>query len=212
MFSKAVAALGACVFLIPAAEAAVSVDFTVGTQQTKSCAAAENVRLTPATTVAGMRFSYLCNDDGVELTCQPAVASTDPDIQPGGPNVKYTATGGGAAIAVVCDDGPAAAPVSVKGTEVLGIAGPTPLVGCHPATAISFQTSLAVEECVAGSGAGTAACLKYRCPNDTATRACFPVANVAYTARLPESESALRRVNVQCELRPPMLNDNFDEG
>ena len=212
MFSKAVAALGACVFLIPAAEAAVSVNFTVGTQQTKTCAAAENVRLTPATTVAGMRFSYLCNDDGVELTCQPAVASTDPDIQPGGPNIKYSPTGGGASIAVVCDDGPTAAPVSVKGTEVIGIAGSDPLVGCHPATGISFQASTSADSCIANSGSGTASCLHYQCPGDTAPRACFPVANVAYTARLPDSASALRRLTVECEMRPPMLNDNFDEG
>jgi hypothetical protein len=69
-----------------------------------------------------------------------------------------------------------------------------------------------VEQCIAGSGAGTAACLHYQCPNDETPRACFPVTTVAYTARLPQTESALRRLSVQCEMRPPMLNNDFDEG
>lgn len=210
MYPRFVAALCSGAFLIPAAEAAISVNFTVGTQQPLICAAAENVRLTPAASVAGTRFSFDCATDGVRRTCQPAVATNDPDILPNGPFVKYTPTGGGASIQVVCDDGPAAAPVSIKGTEVIGIAGPDNVVGCHPATNVSFEANVAVESCVPNSGAGTAACLRYQCPNDQAPRACFPVTQLAYTALLPEDASALRRVDILCELRPPMLNNDFD--
>ena len=204
------AALVSGALLVPAAQAAISVNFTVGTQQPLICAAAENVRLTPAASVAGTRFSFDCATDGVRRTCQPALATNDPDILPNGPFVKYSPTGGGAAITVVCDDSPTAAPVSIKGTEVVGIAGPDGVQGCHPATGVTFEASVPVESCIANSGAGNAACLRYQCPGDQAPRACFPVAQFAYTALLPETASALRRVDITCELRPPMLRDDFD--
>lgn len=210
MFSRVVAALCSSAFLVSAAHAAITVNFTVGTQQPLICAAAENVRLTPAASVQGTRFSFDCMSDGVRRTCQPAVASADPDIVPNGPAVKYVPTGGGAAIAVVCDDAPNAAPVSIKGTEVVGVAGPGNVVGCHPAQGVTFEANLPSESCVSGSGPGNAACLRYQCPNDTAPRACFPVTQLSYTAQLPEAASALRRVDIICELRPPMLRDDFD--
>ncbi|HVF36095.1 MAG TPA: hypothetical protein VND91_12305 [Candidatus Saccharimonadia bacterium] len=210
MFSRVVAALCTGAFLVPAADAAISVNFKVGTQQPLICAAAENVRLTPAAAVQGMRFSFDCMDNGVRRTCQPALASNDPDILPSGPLVKYTPTGGGAAITVVCDDSPSAAPVSIKGTEVVGVAGPDTVSGCHPAHGVTFDATVPVDSCIAGSGAGNAACLRYHCPGDGAPRACFPVSQLSYTALLPDSASALRRVAIVCELKPPMLRDDFD--
>ena len=210
MFSRVVAALCTSAFLVPAAEAAISVNFTVGTQPALACAAAENVRLTPAASVQGTRFSFDCMADGVRRACQPAIASNDPDILPNGPSIKYSPTGGGATITVVCDDSPNAAPVSIKGTEVIGVAGPGNVIGCHPAKGVTFEANIPVESCVAGTGAGTAPCVRYECPNDAAPRACFPVSQLAYTAQLPENASALRRVDIVCELRPPMLRDDFD--
>lgn len=210
MFSRIVAALCTGAFLVPAAEAAISVDFTVGTQPKFVCEAAVNVRLTPAASVQGMRFSFDCMDTGIRRTCQPAVASNDPDVLPNGPSIKYRPIGGGAAIAVICDDSPNAAPVSIKGTEVIGVAGPGNVIGCHPAKGVTFEANIPAESCVAGSGAGTAPCVRYQCPNDAAPRACFPVSQLSYTAQLPDSASALRRVDIVCELRPPMLRDDFD--
>ena len=206
---RSVAAL-AGLFLVPAAQAAITVDFRVGTQNPLVCTEAENVRLTPAATVDATRFAFDCATDGVQRVCQPAVASQDPDILPGGPNVKYEPTGSGARVTVLCDDSSSAAPVSIKGTEVIGIAGADPLAGCHPATNVSFQLNVAANDCVANAGAGSAPCLRYQCPGDPQPRACFPVAELDYTARLPEADSALRRVDIVCELRPPMLRDDFD--
>lgn len=208
MLRTVAALLGA--LLVPAAEAAITVDFRVGTQNPLVCAQAENVRLTPAATVSATRFGFDCATDGVQRVCQPAVASEDPDIVPGGPHVKYEPTGTGARITVHCDDSSSAAPVSIKGTEVIGIAGETPVAGCHPATNVSFQLNVAVNDCLANSGEGASACLRYQCPGDTQARSCFPVAELGYTARLPDTSSALRRVDIICELKPPMLRDDFD--
>jgi len=211
MFPRVVAALCSSAFLVSAAHAAITVNFSVGTQQPLLCAAAENVRLTPAASVQGTRFSFDCMSDGVRRTCQPAVASTtDPDILPNGPAVKYVPTGGGATIAVVCDDSSNAAPVSIKGTEVVGMAGPGNIFDCHPARDITFDANVPNDSCISGSGAGSGACLRFQCRNDAAPRACFPVTQLSYTAQLPDSASALRRVEIVCEMRPPMLRDDFD--
>jgi len=215
MYARLAAALASGLLTVSAAEAAITVNFMVGSQQPLVCAAAENVRLLPAATVSATRFSFDCAADGVRRTCQPAVATNDPDILPNGPNVKYTPTGGGATISVVCDDGPAAAPISIKGTHVRGIAGAA-AVDCHPVQAvaplqtISFEPNASFESCIAGSGPGTGPCLRYQCPGDQAPRACFPVAETVYSPRLADTEPALRRVDILCELRPPMLSNHFD--
>ena len=210
MHARFVAALCTGALLVPAAEAAISVNFNVMNQQPLVCSAAENVRLTPAASLSGVRFSFDCIADGVRRTCQPAPATNDPDIEPNAPFVKYLPNGSGASITVVCDTSPNAAPLSIKGTEVVGAAGPTDITGCHPATNVTFEASIPVESCIAGSGAGSASCLRYRCPSESTARACFPVAQLSYVGSLPETDSALRRLSVICEMRPPMLSSEFD--
>jgi hypothetical protein len=215
MYARFAAAVFLGGWLVPAAEAAISVNFNVPNQPPLLCDAAENVRLTPAASLNGMRFSFEC--DGIQRTCQPAPYTPppsphqpDPDYLPNAPFVKYQPSGSGAAITVACDTAPGAAPISIKGTEVSGLTGAEPILGCHPATNITFEANIPVESCVAGSGAGNGPCLHYRCPSESTARACFPVAQLAYDPRLPDSDNALRRLSVLCEARPPMLSNEFD--
>src|SRR5687767_1644290 len=167
MYARFVAALCTGAFLVPAAEAAISVNFNFPNQPQVLCAAAENVRLTPAPTLSGIRFSFECLTDGLSRTCQPAPYTPPPaphpadgDYLPGAPFVKYQPTAGGASILVACDASQGAAPLSIKGTEVAGIAGTEAIQGCHPASNVEFQPNVSVESCITGSGAGTASCLR----------------------------------------------------
>lgn len=205
------------------AEAAIKVNATID-GQALACADAVNVKFTPAATRTDMRFSYECVAEGVSRTCTPA-AYVDPGtgddyLQNGDPAFKYRAfaSQGGPVISIVCDS---AVPVAIKGTEFVGTIDGQAIEGCHPAVPVDAQTSTLwsvgpkpIAQCVPAVNAnalGTATCIEFRCPTDTASRQCFPAAETTYASRLSDNDSALRRVNVSCETMAPMLSHSFDD-
>ena len=205
------------------AEAAIKVNAVVD-GATLQCADAVNVKFSPAATRADMRFTYECAAEGIARTCRPAAytpdAFGDPDLQAGDPAFKYRAFAaqGGPVVTVVCDS---ALPVAVKGTEFVGEIDGQPIAGCHPAVPVDAQAgqlwkigTRPIAQCapaVNGNALGSATCIEFRCPSDNASRQCFPHMNTTYAGRLPESDSALRRVTVSCESMAPMLSHGFDE-
>lgn len=211
-FTTLGALLCAAALLAPTAEAAISVNFSVPNEQPLVCTNAEDVRLMPTPSTSDVRFSFLCSEDGIQRSCQPATTASDPDIVPNGPFVKYMPGGSGASLTVVCDTATGAAPVSIKGIEVAGLSGDEPIVGCHPASDVTFEPGIPADSCVSGSGSSmSAACLRYRCPNDSDTRACFPIADLTYQPTLPDGDTALRRLTVLCESRVPLLSNGFGD-
>ena len=205
------------------AEAAIKVNAVVN-GATLQCADAVNVKFSPAATRTDMRFTYECVNEGIARTCTPAAytpdAFGDPDLQAGDPAFKYRAFAaqGGPVVTVVCDSNAA---VALKGTEFVGEIDGQPLADCHPAVPIAQQPATLwsigtkpVAQCVPALNAnaiGTATCIEFRCPSVTANRQCFPHMNTTYAGRLPDTDTALRRVSLSCETMAPMLSHGFDE-
>ena len=192
MYPRIAVALLAFGGMSGAAHAGITVNATIDGQIQPSCSNAEDVLFTPATTLANMRFSYLCPTDGVLHTCTPAAAA--PPAEAGTPLFNYNPST--LTVNVVCTGGTA------SGLEVWGTKDGVPITGCNPATNVSFNSSLPVASCVAGSIGGTAACVQFQCPQ-TAIQGCFPVQESSYNF-------AARRIEVTCETIVPMAIDSFE--
>lgn len=192
MYPRIAVALLAFGGMSGAAHAGITVNATIDGQPVPACANAEDVVFTPATTLAGMRFSYLCPADGVLHTCTPVAAGLPAEA--GTPLFSYNPAT--LSVTIVCTNG------SASGLEVWGMKDGVAITGCNPATNITFNSALPVGTCVAGVQGGTAACVQFQCPQ-TALQGCFPIAQSNY-------DFAERRIEVTCETLIPMLVDGFD--
>ena len=191
MYPRIAVALLAFGGLSGAAHAGITVNANIDGQNL-SCANAEDVVFTPASTLANMRFSYLCPTDGVLHTCTPTEASAPAPA--GTPLFAYSPST--LSVTVVCTGGTA------SGLEVWGTKDGVPITGCNPATNVVFNSSLPVASCVAGAVGGTAACVQFQCPQ-SALQGCFPVEESSY-------DFAARRIEVNCETLVPMAIDSFE--
>lgn len=194
MYPRIAVALLAFGGMSGAAHAGITVYATIDGQVQPACANAEDVVFTPATTLANMRFSYLCPADGVQHTCTPAETPVQGAIQPGTPFFSYNPSA--LSVTIVCTGGTA------SGLEVWGTKDGVPITGCNPATNVVFNSALPVGNCVAGAVGGTAACVQFQCPQ-TALQGCFPIEESSY-------DFALRRVEVTCETQVPLAIDGFE--
>ena len=195
MYPRIAVALLAFGGMSGAVQAGITVNATIDGQVQPTCVNAEDVNFMPASTLANMRFSYVCPTDGVLHTCTPAEAPLTGGVEPGTPFFNYSPST--LTVNIVCTGGTA------SGLEVWGSKDGVPIEGCNPATNVSFNGSLPVANCVAGSIGGSAACVQFQCPQSATVQGCFPVEESQY-------DFANRRVHVTCETIVPMAIDSFE--